>query len=163
MAEKDKKTEKSVEQITNTKASKADSSRKAKLLLIGGGVVLGALIVLLVVLAAVVIKGAKYSDGDHGPHVMRSHGGMKMDRSGDGMRGKKMRGGYDSNTMVHGTVTEVSDTEITVVGNGISKKVAVNASTTYGDKKPSANDSVMIRGTTSGDTFTATSVKVVNR
>lgn len=86
-----------------------------------------------------------------------------MMRGDDGPRSGMMRGAVDASTMVHGTVTEVNETTMKVAGNGVVKTVTLNDKTTYGTKKPAVNDSVMVRGTTSGDTFTATSVQVVNR
>jgi hypothetical protein len=163
MNETDKKpTEKAAAKATDAKMVLHEKDHKQKLLLIGGGVVLGALIVLLVVLVAVGIKGAKDHDSRYSMRGMHERGSM-MDRKSDGAHGERKHSrGYDSNTMVHGTVTEISDTSMVIIGNGVSKKITLNTSTTYGDKKPSVNDSVMAHGTTSGDTFTATSVRVVN-
>lgn len=93
----------------------------------------------------------------------RSGRSGRMLRGDDTPRGGMMRGTVDASTMVHGTVTEVGDTTMQVAGNGTVKTVTLNDKTTYGTKKPAVNDSVMVRGTTSSDTFTATSVQVVNR
>lgn len=159
MAENDKQTEKAME----THSHKHDMHKK-KFWLIGAGVLLGAFIVFLFAAASMWFGprmhtmqfGRDLDDGGR-TSMVSGRGGMQ----GGGM----MRGGYnyDSNTMVNGVATAVSDSEMTVIGNGVSKKVALNSSTTYGANKPKVNDSIAVRGTTSGDTFTATSVQVVNR
>ena len=61
-----------------------------------------------------------------------------------------------------GVVTAVDGSIITVAGNGTTTKVTTTDSTTYtGDDKPAAvNDTIMVVGTTSGDTFTATRISL---
>ena len=74
-------------------------------------------------------------------------------------------GGGMANTANHvqGTVTAVGDGTITVAGSGKSKTVAVNDKTVYrADKKPAVNDTVLIFGSTSGETFTAKNITVMN-
>ncbi len=164
MAEKNEKVEVAEPAVQKT-ITTYDANNRRKWWLIGGvglGVVLAFMLGMLAANARN-MNHARYSvpgfDGERvgkGSTMMR--GGMQHD---DRMRGG--HGAYDSNTMVHGVVSAVSDSEMTIVGNGVSKKVTLTSSTTYGDSKPKLNDSVMARGTTSGETFTATSVQVVNR
>lgn len=80
-------------------------------------------------------------------------GGM---RGGGGMMGDRDTISSDS-TRVSGVVTAINGSTLTVAGNGTTKQVTTNDSTTYyGAAQPvKVNDSIMITGTTSGDTFTA--------
>lgn len=97
--------------------------------------------------------------------VSGSRGMMFQDERGlrtGGMMG--VRSDFDENTVsttrVSGVVTAVDGSTITVAGNGTTRKVIVNDSTVYvGDDKPAAvNDTIMVVGTTSGDTLTANRV-----
>lgn len=163
MAEKNEKVE-VVEPTAQKTSTTTDVNDRRKWWLIGGvalGVVLAFMLGMLAANARNMNYGRYGTPDFDGDRVARSgmmmHGGMQQDG--------KMRtgqGAYDSNTMVHGVVSAVSDSEMTIVGNGVSKKVTLTSSTTYGNNKPKVNDSVMARGTTSGETFTATSVQVVN-
>lgn len=163
MAENEKKVEKTVSEKQHV-TDAAQSADRKKWMTIAGFVAIGAVIALLL---CGIVGAVRHNIDGAGYGTMR--GGMMQDRRGpgdnDGDRrgGMMMRGGYDSNTMVHGVVSAVSDTEMTVVGNGVAKKVALPSSTTYGANKPKVNDTVAVRGTTSGETFTATSVQVVNK
>ena len=166
MAEKTTKTEEVTELAERPFAEMPAEATKnnSRKWVIGGGIALGVLVAFML---GAFISGARDmgmarfigrdldGDRDGRPGMISDRGGM---RSGGMMRG----GSYDSNTMVHGVVSAVSDSEMTIVGNGVSKKVTLTSSTTYGNNKPKVNDSVMARGTTSGETFTATSVQVVN-
>ena len=165
MAENEKKVEKSVSEKQHV-TDAAHSADRKKWMTIAACVAIGAVIALLL---CGIMGAVRHNSNGAGYGAMR--GGMMRDgrgpgdNDGDGDRrgGMMMRGGYDSNTMVHGVVSAVSDTEMTVVGNGVAKKVALPSSTTYGANKPKVNDTVAVRGTTSGETFTATSVQIVNK
>ena len=72
----------------------------------------------------------------------------------------------DTNTVqMTGVVSAVSGDTITLIGNGTSTAVKTNDSTTYNTvaKKVSVNDSVIVSGVSSGGTFTANTVSIVNR
>ena len=116
-------------------------------------------------------SAAMHLASDRSTRTITSYGtrGMMVQSDGASLRGGGMmggRGGFDdsntdtSTTRVSGVVTSVDGTTITVAGNGTTTKVVVNDSTTYiGDDKPAAvNDTIMVVGTKSGDTFTATRV-----
>ncbi len=97
--------------------------------------------------------GAQQFDRDFmaGPHgMMGARGGMQDET------------GMDSTDRIAGVVTAVNGDTITVAGNGKTSKVTVTSTTTYGGAaKPAVvNDSILAFGTTSGDTFTATSVRL---
>jgi len=67
-------------------------------------------------------------------------------------------------TRLTGVVTQVNGDSFTIAGNGTTKTIKTNADTSYNstDKKVSVNDSVIVTGTDSNGTFTATTVNVVN-
>jgi hypothetical protein len=95
-----------------------------------------------------------------GPMMQSNFSDSRFDR--DGMRGGGgMMGDRDAissdSTRVSGVVTAINGSTLTVAGNGTTKQVTTNDSTTYyGAAQPvKVNDSIMITGTTSGDTFTA--------
>lgn len=161
MAEKVEKTEVVKTPVVHTNHTYQGNQRKWWLV---GALGLG---VVLAFMLGMLVAGAKYMN--YSRYGAPSFDGDRDERAGmmmEGRRGGMMRGGvggYDASTMAHGVVTAVSDSEMTVVGNGTSKKITLNSSTTYGTNKPKVNDSVMVRGTTSGETFTATSVQVVNK
>lgn len=91
------------------------------------------------------------SSSMQGGGMMRGPGGSFGDTS-DSTNG----------TRVSGVVIAVDGSTITVAGNGTTTKVVVNDSTTYtGDDKPAAvNDTIMVVGTKSDDTITATRVSL---
>lgn len=63
-----------------------------------------------------------------------------------------------------GVVTQVNGDSFTIAGNGTTKTIKTNSDTSYNtaDKKVSVNDSVIVAGTDSNGTFTATTVNIVN-
>ncbi len=66
-------------------------------------------------------------------------------------------------TQTQGVVTQVNSDNIVVAGGGKTQTITTNSSTTYvGDTKPAVNDTVVIVGTKSGDTITATQIEVFN-
>lgn len=67
-------------------------------------------------------------------------------------------------TVASGVVTSVGNGSFVIGGNGVTITVKTNGDTTYNttSKKVSVADSVMITGTESNDTITATSVRIVN-
>ena len=67
-------------------------------------------------------------------------------------------------TRLTGVVTQVNGDSFTIAGNGTTKTIKTNADTSYStaDKKVSVNDSVIVTGTDSNGTFTATTVNIVN-
>jgi cytoskeletal protein RodZ len=69
-----------------------------------------------------------------------------------------------SNSAVSGVVTAVNGSSFDVGGGGSKTTINTNGSTTWNttDKKVSVNDSVIVYGTVSGSTLTATSVQVTN-
>ncbi len=69
-----------------------------------------------------------------------------------------------SRTVLTGVVTQVSASGFTIAGNGTTKTITATSNTSYvGKDKVAVNDSVMVRGTTNSNTFTADSVHIVNR
>lgn len=85
------------------------------------------------------------------------------------MMGGRMRnfgGNYaNSASRVTGVVTAVSGDSITVAGDGTTTKVVVSSDTTYvGSSQPAAvNDTIVVTGTKSGDTFTAATVRLIRQ
>jgi len=67
-------------------------------------------------------------------------------------------------TRLTGVVTQVNGDSFTIAGNGTTKTIKTTTDTNYNtaDKKVSVNDSVVVKGTDSNGTFTATSVNIVN-
>jgi Domain of unknown function (DUF5666) len=67
-------------------------------------------------------------------------------------------------TRLSGVVTQVNGNTFTIAGNGTTKTITTNNSTTYntGSNKVTVNDSVLVAGTDSNGTFTASSVHVLN-
>lgn len=91
------------------------------------------------------------SNSMQGGGMMRGPGGNFRDTS-DSTDG----------TRVSGVVVAVDGSTITVAGNGTTTKVVVNDSTTFmGDDKPATvNDTIMVIGTKSDGTITATHVSL---
>lgn len=92
-----------------------------------------------------------------------------QDFEAGGMMGGRMRS-FDSNyanstSRVTGVVTAVSGDSITVAGEGTTTKVVVSSDTTYvGSSQPAAvNDTIVVTGTKSGDTFTAATVRLIRQ
>ena len=69
-----------------------------------------------------------------------------------------------NNIIVSGVVTSVSVNNFVIAGNGVKYTVNTSGDTTYNttDKKVSENDSVMVIGTKSNTTITATDIRIVN-
>lgn len=98
---------------------------------------------------------------------MSSNSMMHCGRFGDRTR---MRGGMmddneqlPSNSIrVSGVVTAIDGMKLTIAGYGASKIVEINDKTEYyGAAQPvKVNDTVMISGTSSGDTFTASRITI---
>lgn len=67
-------------------------------------------------------------------------------------------------TRLSGVVTQVSSGTFTIAGNGTTKTITTNSDTVYSttDKTVKVNDTVIITGTDSNNTFTATSVQIAN-
>ncbi|HKX73425.1 MAG TPA: hypothetical protein VJM32_05395 [Candidatus Saccharimonadales bacterium] len=85
---------------------------------------------------------------------------------------KQHLGGEDVNptdgteySHLSGVVTQVNGDTFTIAGNGTTKTIKTNGSTTYNvtTNKVKVNDSVIVKGSKSGDTFTATGVSILNR
>lgn len=65
-------------------------------------------------------------------------------------------------TQTQGVVTAVASDSITVAGGGKTQVIKTNSSTTYTDDvKPAVNDTVVVVGTKSGDTITATQIEAI--
>lgn len=86
----------------------------------------------------------------------------------------KFRGTFDNDvnptdgtvsTRLTGVVTQVSGDGFVIAGNGTTKTIKTTSSTTYSTdaKSVKTNDTVMVKGTQNGDTFTASAVVVLNR
>ncbi|HUC96221.1 MAG TPA: hypothetical protein VMR16_00965 [Candidatus Saccharimonadales bacterium] len=69
-----------------------------------------------------------------------------------------------STSFVSGVVTAVNGSSFDVGGGGTKTTINTNGSTTWNttDKKVSVNDSVVVYGTLSGSTLTATSVQITD-
>jgi len=63
-----------------------------------------------------------------------------------------------------GVVTQVNGGSFTIAGNGTTKSVTTNSTTTYDTtpKTVASNDSVIVTGTDTNGTFTAVSVRIIN-
>ena len=70
-----------------------------------------------------------------------------------------------NDTVSSGVVTSVSGSSFVVAGNGSQITVNTSGSTTWNttDKKVKTNDSVIVEGTKSNGTITATDVSIINR
>ena len=90
------------------------------------------------------------------------HGFKKAGSMSGGLRNQTDGTEY---TRLRGVVTEVSESQLTIAGNGTTKTINLNNATEYIGKgdKPATNDSVMVIGTDKDGTFTAAKVRVVNR
>jgi hypothetical protein len=92
------------------------------------------------------------SMGD-GP-VTIGHGGAMM---GSGQYGTRTM--FEDSDHFHGVVTAVSGANFTIAGSGASTNVVTSGSTSYQNGNAvKQNDSVIIEGSKSGDTITATKV-----
>lgn len=89
-----------------------------------------------------------------GHHRLDDRSGRGSIRGSGGIMGDNLA---SDSTRVTGVVTAIDGTTLTVAGGGVTKKVTTNDSTSYfGAAQPvKVNDTVMITGTTSGDTFAA--------
>jgi len=69
-----------------------------------------------------------------------------------------------NSTINSGVVTSVSGSSFVIAGNGNQTTVNTTGDTTYNttDKKVSVNDSVIVTGTKSNNTVTATDVRIMN-
>lgn len=67
-------------------------------------------------------------------------------------------------TRLIGVVTQVNGDSFTIAGNGTTKTIKTDSNTVYNttDKKVNVNDSVIVTGTDSNGTFTATFIRIVN-
>lgn len=66
-------------------------------------------------------------------------------------------------TQTEGVITAVNTDSVVVAGGGKTQTIKTNGSTQYvNNVKPAVNDTVVVTGTKSGDTLTATQVAVYN-
>jgi hypothetical protein len=119
---------------------------------------LGAVLLLLVVFMAGV--------GVANHHRMRNNiglaGGYAARFAGPGHR-KMMAGDFRTNSgdRTSGVVTAVNGSSFTLAGHGATTNVVTNSSTQYrGGNTVKQNDSVLVFGTTSGGTLTATQIVI---
>lgn len=115
----------------------------------------------------VALKSQRYSRFDNDDRFSsirdraKLRGGMMNDGSGPGLSMSR-----NSSTHIGGVVSAVNGDSLTVIGSGTTKTVKTNGDTLYNGakdgKKPAVNETVSISGTTSGDTFTAKSVRILN-
>ncbi len=68
---------------------------------------------------------------------------------------------YANQNRIEGVVTAVNGSILTIAGNGATNDVTTNSSTRYiGSSQPKVDDTVVVDGTISGGTFTATQIVV---
>lgn len=85
-------------------------------------------------------------------------GPERMHEGGFGFGGTQTADGESRTT---GVVTSVNGDNFTVAGNGATTNVTTNSSTQYqGGNQVKQNDTVIVRGTTSNGTLTATEVVI---
>ena len=86
-------------------------------------------------------------------------------------RGRMMSSRFTNNSsnsanqsVASGVVTSINESSFVIGGNGTKVTVNTSGSTTWNttDKKVSVNDSVVVIGTESNSTITATSVRIAN-
>lgn len=120
----------------------------------------------VIVLALVFLAGAAAANHRKGYAVFRTGGPLGAPaEAGFGLRHRTM-GAFDSNSVpvngqsrLNGVVTSVNGNNFTVAGNGATTNVTTNSSTTYQDgNQVKQNDSVVVFGTTSNGTLTATRI-----
>ncbi len=70
----------------------------------------------------------------------------------------------NSTIQTTGVVSAVNGDSITIIGNGTSTTIKTSSGTTYNTvaNKVNVNDTVIVTGVKSGDTFTANSIDIVN-
>lgn len=82
----------------------------------------------------------------------------RMHERSFGIGGTQTANGEDRTT---GVVTSVNGNNFTVAGNGATTNVTTNSSTQYrGGNQVKQNDTVIVRGTTSNGTITATEIVI---
>ena len=91
----------------------------------------------------------------HGPG-----GGFGFERRGLGGDGFDSNVTVDGQTRLSGVVTSVSGSGFTVAGHGVTTNVTTNSSTQYrnGSSQVKQNDSVLVLGTDSNGTITASQI-----
>lgn len=95
-------------------------------------------------------KGAMLGGGQQFG-VRRTYGGF----------GTGSGGTLNSQTVIHGVVTSVSGSNFTIAGNGATTSVTTDSSTQYQNgNQVKQNDSVIVSGTSSSGTITATHVAI---
>ncbi|MCX6728506.1 MAG: hypothetical protein NTV39_01935 [Candidatus Saccharibacteria bacterium] len=102
---------------------------------------------------------------NHGTTYVNGRGGMPHMNSSFFYSSSDSNGTTTTSTSaVSGVVTAVNGSSFDVGGGGTKTTVDTNGSTTWNttDKKVSVNDSVLVYGTVSGSTITATSVQITN-
>lgn len=147
---------------TAAPAATATTVRPNRVINMGSGWLSGllvAVLVLLVFLAGIAVadhhRGRVFGAGNM---VKRSGlaGGFGLRRHGFG--GQAAR---DGQTRLNGVVTSVSGSGFTVAGHGSTTNVTTNSSTQYqGGNQVKQNDSVIVRGSQSNGTITATEVAI---
>jgi len=124
----------------------------------------GALTVVILIL--VFMFGAAAERHHNSRELMVTGGGFKTNFIGPGgarERGFRFDGPQTANgeNRTTGVVTSVNGDNFTVAGNGATTNVTTNSSTQYqGGNQVKQNDTVIVRGTSSNGTITATEVAI---
>ena len=121
----------------------------------------------VIVLILVFMFGAAAQRHHSSREFMVTGGGFKTSFIGPGRMHEQGFGfGGDTQTAngesrLNGVVTSVSGANFTVAGNGATNNVTTNSSTQYqGGNQVKQNDTVIVRGTSSNGTITATQIVI---
>jgi|GEM_PF-1155836 len=134
--------------------------------------IIGAIVILIILILVLIGSMFRLSDLRQGSmnrgqtFTSFNHGGsMPRMNSSFFFSSSDSNGTTTSSTnVVSGVVTAVNGSSFDVGGGGAKTTISTNGSTTWNttDKKVSVNDSVLVYGTVSGSTLTATSVQITN-
>lgn len=131
-----------------------------------------ACITILAVLAICVVSNI-FSNHDRQAYITSNQNQSQTQMMPSGRSGQRGSGGMmrrenstdSSKNMISGVVLSVSDDSFVIGGNGTQYTVKTSDDTTYNTtgKTVSVNDSVVIFGTLSDKTVTATSIRIANQ
>jgi hypothetical protein len=162
------KNQATTEKVTSNNKTKMKPSTWVPWVVLGAVVLAGLLAVGALLAGRVLLnRYSALTSPRVGTHLMVSHPRFGGDStfsvsqsSSDGLTTTTTNTTY---TQTQGVVTQVNSDNIVVAGGGKTQKITTNSSTTYvGDTKPAVNDTVVVVGTKSGDTITATQIEVFN-
>ena len=146
---------------TSVTKSATNSSKNNRPYLIAGGIIL-VLIILVAALGSLRLLRPELTSERRG--VITYGQQSMMPHHNQNIIIQSSSSNNTSNIFVSGVVTSVSGNNFVIAGNGVKYTVNTSGDTTYNttDKKVSENDSVMVIGTKSNTTITATDIRIVN-